>query len=60
MGTLLFADVSFCDRMPGGWAVGLTVRDMRTALAELNRLERALREEQAAAAAAPAIAQKTA
>jgi hypothetical protein len=57
-GTLLFADVSFCDTVPDGSVMGLTVRHMLTALAELTRLDRALREEQAAAASA--IAQKTA
>ena len=43
-GTLLLADVSFCDPASGGATVGVTVRHMLTALAELTRLGRALLE----------------
>jgi len=45
--TLLLADVCFCDAAPDGVVVGVTVRHMLTALAELSRLGRALRGENA-------------
>ena len=42
---LLLADVSFCDRLHDGYVAGLTARHMLTALSDLRRLGRALREE---------------
>jgi hypothetical protein len=58
--TLLLADVSFCDPAPEGAVVGVTVRHMLTALAELARLGRALRGEQEPAVTPPETAEKIA
>jgi hypothetical protein len=53
--TLLLADVCFCDPASEGVVVGMTVRHMLTALADLTRLGRSLRGEQWTPAVQPAV-----